>query len=500
MKEKLQSYFKAGYAGLYIVSYEGQRVEAEVAAVAKALSFKFYSWTATNGVALHNGTNLELLGQDPHQPPHYDALNKFTTLPKKSALLLCDMHMYLDPDPVFIRKLKDCLLLGKATNRVILILGCQLKLIPELEKEFTVIEFKLPDRDQLRVIAEGIAKSADLVLNGQTDKLLDAASGCTCIEAENAFALSVVETKDLTPDVVAREKAATLKKNGLLEIVESTVSLDDIGGLENLKKDLFTKRNLFTQEAKEYGLDTPRGLLVCGQAGTGKSLTAAATKSVFNLPLVRLEAGRIFGSMVGESERNWRTAFATVKAIAPCILWVDEVDGLFSGAGSSGKTDGGTTSRVIKAILQDMQFNGDGVFFVFTANDVDNLPDPLIDRLDVWSVDLPNHTERAAIWGIHIAKRNRKPAKFDLDELAAATDGFSGRQIEQVWLKAMVTAFNFKKEPTNSDAIAALKGVVPTSVLMAEQIEKRRARLLNRSQPASAKQEEKAVKGRKLVA
>ena len=322
----------------------------------------------------------------------------------------------------------------------------------------------------------------------------------TCTEAENAFALSIIERQTVCHEVVSREKSATVKKNGLLEIIESNITLDDIGGLEHLKADLAAKRNLFTKDAKDYGLPTPRGILVVGQPGTGKSLTASATKSIFGIPLVKLEAGRIFGSLVGESERNWRQAFATVKAIAPCVLWIDEVDGLFSGGESSGRTDGGTTQRVIKAILQDMQFNSDGVFFVFTANDVDNLPDPLIDRLDVWSVDLPTTAERADIWKIQIAKRGRKPAKFNLDELSASTVGFSGRQIEQVWIKAMTRSFNDGRDPKASDVSEVCRTEVPTSVTMADAIERRRKRLQNRAKPAG-KPEEKIEKGiRKLAA
>jgi SpoVK/Ycf46/Vps4 family AAA+-type ATPase len=362
-----------------------------------------------------------------------------------------------------------------------------------------VMEFKLPDREQLRVILEGIAESASLKLNGNTDRILDAAGGLTTTEAENAFALSVVEAKDVDPDVVAREKAHTVRKNGLLEIVEDTTTLDDIGGLENLKGTLHSMRNLFTKEARAYGLPTPRGQLYVGQPGTGKSLCARATGKIFNIPLLRLEAGRIFGSLVGESERNWRSAFATAKAVSPCVLWIDEVDGLFSGGESSGKTDGGTTARVIKAILQDMQFNSDGIFFVFTANDIDGLPDPLIDRLDVWSVDLPNASERESIWAIHIEKRGREPKKFNLAELATVTDGFSGRQIEQVWLKAMTLAFNAKREPQNRDVAEVCKTVVPTSQTMADAIQRRRERLKNRATPASAAESAAKATGRKLV-
>lgn len=494
----IANYIRAGYSGLYLVSHEEQRIAAEMQATAAAVGFAFYTWSLTSGIVKPHA-KPEQIESIPDTAPPGKALAAFGKLPEKSVLLLRDFHMILrDPNPLLYRMVKDALNEGKASNRVLAILGCQLHLPPELEKEITVIDYKLPDREQLLGILEAIAAGAKVKLNGNTEKIIDAASGLTTTEAENAFALSVVEAKDISPEIVSREKSHTVKKNGLLEIVESGVTLEDIGGLENLTADLLEQRNLFTKEAREYGLPAPRGKLIVGQPGTGKSLTASATKAIFNLPLVRLEAGRLFGSLVGESERNWRNAFATVKAIAPCIFWIDEVDGLFKGGESSGRTDGGTTARVIKAILQDMQFNGEGIFFFFTANDIDGLPDPLIDRLDVWSVDLPNATERADIWNIHITKRGRKPAKFDLDELARLTDGFSGRQIEQVWLKSMTRAFNLKREPAEADVAHVCKSVVPTSVTMKEQIEARRTRLKNRATPASAP-ETKTASGRKIA-
>jgi SpoVK/Ycf46/Vps4 family AAA+-type ATPase len=499
MKNQIINYVKAGYAGIYIVSHEEQRVESEVRAVAHEAQFNLFAWSVTSGV--FNVQTGEPIGdtQDP-----MSMLDTFTKLPEKSILMLRDFHMFLaDPNPMLFRKIKDVLLDGKASNRTLLPVGCVLKLPAELEKWFTVVEFKLPTREQLKELIEGFAREANLKINGKMEKIVDAASGLTTSEVEDAVSLSVVETKEVRAEIVNREKANTIRKNGIIEIVESKTKLTDIGGLENLKQDLTAKRNLFTTAAKEYGLPTPRGILMVGQPGTGKSLSATATANIFGVPLLRLEAGRLFGGIVGETERNWRNAFATAKAISPCVLWIDEVDGLTSGAESSGKTDGGTTARVIKTILQDMQFNGDGIFFVLTANDIDGLPDPLIDRMDVWSVDLPNQTEREAIWKIHITKRGRDPKPFNLEALAAATEGFSGRQIEQVWLKALTIAFNDgEREPKNTDAVEAAGSFTPTSVLMAEAIERRRKRLANKATPASAPETIKAVKpaGRKLAA
>ncbi|MDB6027523.1 MAG: family ATPase [Verrucomicrobiales bacterium] len=498
MKDKLSNYVRAGYSGLYIVSHEELRVEKELKAVTDATKFSLWAWSVTSGIQKIDDTVKEIQTIADSQDP-FAMLTAFEGLEEKSVLLLRDFHMWFaEPNPIIFRKLKDSLMLAKAHNRVIVIIGCLLKLPPELEKEITVLEFSLPDRTQLREVLESVADSGSVKLPKNVELILDAASGLTTTEAENAFALAVVEAKDITPEIVQREKALTVRKNGLLEIVSNKVGVDQIGGLENLKRDLLEKRNLFTQEARDYGLPSPRGVLAVGQAGSGKSLTATATASIFNIPLLRLEAGKLFGSLVGQSEGNWRAAFATAKAIAPCVFWIDEVDGLFSGAESSGQTDGGTTNRVIKAILQDMQMNGEGIFFFFTANDIDGLPDPLIDRLDVWSVDLPNATEREAIWKIHIEKRGRKSKGYDLADLSKITDGFSGRQIEQVWLKAMTLSFNAKREPKESDVLEVAKRVVATSITMKEAIEKRRARLQNRATPASAP-EAKASTARKIA-
>ena len=493
MKEQLINYVKAGFSGLYILTHEETRVEAIMTAVAKSTGYNLWSWSITAGMVSADGKESV-----PETDNPLAMLEKLPDIGQKSIILLRDFHLLLaEVNPVIFRKLKDQLMAGKIEQRVIVIVGCQLKLPPELEKEITVLEFKLPDRDQLLAILQSIADENEIKLNGHTDAVLDAAAGLTTLEAENAFALSIIESKDVTPEIIAREKSNTVRKNGLLEIIDDKITLADIGGLEVLKADLTTKRNLFSKEARDYGLPTPRGQLYCGQAGTGKSLCAKASASVFGIPLLRLEASRLFGSLVGETERNWRLVHATAKAIAPCVLWIDEVDGLFSGGESSGKTDGGTTSRTLKAMLQDMQFNSEGIFYAMTANDIDNLPDPLIDRLDVWSVDLPNKTEREAIWKIQIEKYRRKPAKFDLGEIADATEGFSGRQIEQVWIKALTVAFNAKREPSNKDVVTVAGTFVPTSKLMADVIEKRRKRLANRSMSASAPEPVKTG-GRKL--
>jgi AAA+ superfamily predicted ATPase len=509
MKQHLTNLIKAGYGCAYCITHEEQRVFGELLTVAKSLDYDVWQWSITDGLVRPTGKKEDKT-QDPlavlgkfMDVNHTDEGPEGNLIKNKSLLVLKDYHAFLrgNPPPMLTRALKEAIGMARSTNRPIVIIGCALHLPPELEKEVMPVEFSLPSREELKVVAVEIAASAKQELNGNSDAILDAGSGLTTTEFADAAAYSVAEKKEIDPTVVARIKADTIKKNGILEIVTQKVTLDDIGGLELLKADLFSKRNCFSKAAKEYGLPTPRPLLCVGQPGTGKSLCSQATQTIFNLPLLRLEASRLFGGVVGETEGNWRRAFATAKAIAPAVVWIDEVEGLFSGAESSGKCDGGTTSRTIKAVLQDLQYNAENLFFVFTANDIDGLPDPLIDRSDVWNVELPNQVEREAIWDIHIAKRKRAPGMFLTPKLAAMSDGFSGRQIEQAWVKAMTVAFNDGgREPMFDDVVAILKEFVPTSVTMKDAIDARRKRLANCAKPASTPIETKTVSMKRKIA
>src|ERR1039457_2139638 len=281
------------------------------------------------------------------------------------------------------------------------------------------------------------------------DKAIDAASGLTTIEAENAFALSVVESKGLNPEIVAREKAQAVKKNGLLEIVETTESLESIGGLDLLKSWLVQRKDAFSKRAGEYGLPTPKGLLLLGIPGTGKSLTAKATSKIFGMPLLKLDAGRIFAGLVGQSESNLRSVIQTAEAIAPVVLWIDEADKAFAGSKSSGSTDGGTSARVFGSFISWMQEKKSPVFVVATANDVSQLPPEMLrkGRFDeLIFVDLPNQNEREAIWGIQIRKYGRNPSDFDLVQLARVTEGLTGSETGSVFADSLFLVFDSDRE------------------------------------------------------
>lgn len=473
----LQTYLRAGHPGLAVISSEEARAEAEIASACAALGRSLHAWSSTEGL-VDTGEGRVTPCPDPLEAlQQLDGL--FAAHNPQHVVLLRDLQLHLDQsDPMLVRRIKDSLRIAKANGHAIILLGCRLKLPAELEHEFTHIDFSLPDPEQLGVVLDGIAKSASLKKKDLPDDVreaaLQSALGLTTTEAENAFALSVVETSGIDPGVIAREKARTLKRNGLVEVVEASTSLEDIGGLDQLKGWLERRAGAFSTEARSYGLPAPKGLLIVGIPGTGKSLTAKATASAFGLPLLRLDMGRVFGGIVGQSEANLRAVIQTAEAIAPCVLWIDEIEKGFSGSQSSGSTDGGTSSRVFGSFLSWMQEKTKAVFVVATANDVSKLPPEFLrkGRFDeMFFVDLPDSRERAAIWDIVIAKYGRKPTDFDPVVLGRACEQFTGAEIEAVFIDALHEAFAEGVEPSERKHIlTAIGNTVPLANLMDGQI------------------------------
>lgn len=471
MNPQITNYIRAGYAGLYFVSHEEARVEAELKAVSTSLNHPLFAWSITEGM-IDTATGSV---RDCHEP--LEALNAVSDLPENAILLLRDFHAFFEEaSPVLVRQFKDQLRIARTCGKTLAVLGCRLHLPPELEREFAVIDFALPGPEQLVGAIEGIATSAKLELPtaDQREALVDAARGMTTIEAENALALSVVESGGLSPIIVAWEKAQVVKKNGLLEIIEPKESLDTIGGLDALKDWLRQRRQAFSRRAVEFGLPTPKGVLILGIPGTGKSLTSKATATAFGLPLLKLDAGRIFASLVGRSESNLRSVIQTAEAIAPAVLWIDELEKGFSGSKSSGSSDGGTSARVFGSFIQWMQEKTAPVFVVATANDVSQLPPEMLRKGrwdELWFVDLPGREEREAIWSIQIERYRRKADDFDLRQLAKSTEGLTGAEIEQVFVEALYRGFAREAEPTDLTIGEVLVDFVPLSKLMAEQIQ-----------------------------
>ena len=474
MQNQLTTYLRAGYPGLAVISSEEARAEAEIAAACTALNLNLLAWSSTEGLL----DTKE--GRVTPCPDPLDALQLLSGLfasdTPRHVVLFRDLQLHLDQsDPMLVRRIKDILRTAKTNGHAIILLGCRLKLPPELSHEITHVDFNLPDPVQLGTVLDGILKSAKLKAphDAIREAALQSALGLTTTEAENAFALSVVETNGIDHRLVAREKAHTLKRNGLIEVVAATTGLDDIGGLGLLKEWLQGRGGAFSASAKAYGLPAPKGLLIVGIPGTGKSLTAKATAGAFGLPLLRLDMGCVFGGIVGQSEANLRSVIQTAEAIAPCVLWIDEIEKGFSGSKSSGSTDGGTSSRVFGSFLSWMQEKEKPVFVVATANDVSKLPPEFLrkGRFDeMFFVDLPDVSERAQIWDIVIKRHGRKPADFDTVALSRACEQFTGAEIEAVFIDAMHEAYADGREPRAKDITEAITHTVPLAQLMDGQI------------------------------
>lgn len=305
------------------------------------------------------------------------------------------------------------------------------------------------------------------------ESLVNAALGLTTIEAENIFALAVVGEGKLDAKVISHEKARAIKRNGLIEVIETHPKLEDIGGLDALKAWLQSRAGAFGAAARNYGLPAPKGLLILGIPGTGKSLTAKATAAVFGIPLLRLDMGEVFGGIVGQSESNLRSVIQNAEAIAPCVLWIDEIEKGFSGTKSSGNTDGGTSARVFGSFLSWMQEKEKEVFVVATANDVSKLPPEFVrkGRFDeLFFVDLPNNHEREIIWNIVFRRYGRKPSKYDRASLVQTSNDFTGAEVEAVFVEALHHAFGEGREPRQDDVTQALERTIPLAKQMEAEV------------------------------
>jgi AAA+ superfamily predicted ATPase len=485
---ELITYLRAGYPALAIITAEEARAEAEIATVCNAVSRQLSAWSSSEGLV----DTHERRSQPCADP--LEALQlierKFTSEEPRHVIVMRDLQLHLEQtDPMLIRRLRDLLRLAKANGHCLILLGCRLRLPAEVEHEITRIDFPLPGVDELSIVLAGIIGSAKLEKpeDDLRESLINAALGLTTIEAENAFALSVVEAGGLDPEIISREKARALKRNGLIEVIETKPSLDAIGGLDHLKHWLESRTSAFSAEAKAFGLPAPKGLLIVGIPGTGKSLTAKATATAFGIPLLRLDMGKVFGGIVGQSEANLRSVIQTAEAIAPCVLWIDEIEKGFSGSQGSGGTYGGTSARVFGSFLSWMQEKEKPVFVVATANDVSKLPPEFVRKGrfdDMFFVDIPTPVERGMIWQIVVKKYWRKPTDFDCVELARVTEQFTGAEIEAVFIEAMYAAFAENRGPKLRDVTQAAVDTRPIIHQMDTEIARLRDWARGRARPA----------------
>ena len=504
---ELETLIRARYPILYIITSEEMRVQNLVVEIARRRQKKIYEWSYSTGIvpagtSIQSQKNRSAATKEP-----LAALDQVIEQVEPALFIFKDLHPFLRRDNfAVIRKLKEIALHLKNSFKTILLVSPVMEIPTELEKEITVLNFPLPSRDDLDALLEKIIAdvkqhkqvSIDLDDAGR-ERLLQAALGLTLGEAENVFAKIIVKANRLSGDDVSEvleEKQQIIRKSGLLEYCATNENFTNVGGLSVLK-DWLNKRSVaFTAEAREFGLPAPKGILMLGVQGCGKSLCAKAVATQWQLPLLRFDMGRMFGSLVGSSEENVRRAIAVAESVAPAILWVDEIDKAFAGSQGSGASDGGTTARVFGTFLTWLSEKTAPVFVVATANDISQLPPELLrkGRLDeIFFVDLPAKEERAEIFNIHITKRGRDAGRFDLEALAEASTNFSGAEIEEAINSALYDAFYDRVELTTAHVATALSQTVPLAKTMDEQISHLRGWAEGRARNASVPRAVKPV-------
>ncbi|HIE01565.1 MAG TPA: AAA family ATPase [Thiotrichaceae bacterium] len=490
-------YIKAGATLIQIISHETQRIHGVVNKTANELERSWFSWNRIEGIK--KWEQGEFIDEDTDCREAASVLEKFEDDDfENSLLILEDCHPDLtENQPHIIRRLRN-IALRKYTDRALILAQPITGLPVELEKEVQVMEMPLPTVDELRVVLASVCRRFDLEDNQceQTLPVLEAALGLSIMEAELAFAKTIVEKGRITeteiPLIIA-EKEQVIRKSGYLEYHHPQENLNDVGGLDKLKEWLNRRANAFSESAREYGLEQPRGILLLGVPGTGKSLAAKAASKAWQFPLLRLDMGKIYGGIVGQSEQNIRGALGIAETLAPCILWIDEIEKGLSGAQSSGATDGGTTSRVLGTFLTWMQEKTKPVFVLATANDISQLPPELLrkGRVDeIFFVDLPDSQARQEILNIHLRRRQREFSKIELSRIAKEAKGYTGAELEEAVKEALFRAFDEGRQLNPDDVIAAIKDSYPLSKTMQEVIEATRKWAKNRAVQASSQEPE----------
>lgn len=497
--DEVDQLIRARYPLLYVVTWEEERARRLLAQVVQRQQKSLFEWSITDGIRRVMGPregNTTDFGQARAREP-LAVLNEILQTDTAAVYVLKDFHRYLN-EPDVVRQVRDLAHALRRTRKTIVFLAPTLSLPEELDKAVTVVDLPLPTYEDLaellntQITGPGVSRNFRVKLNsGERDALIKAAQGLTLTEAENAFARAIVRDNVLDGDdidAVAEEKKQVIRKSGLLEYYDTTDDLGAVGGMALLKEWLQKRVRAFSKEAREYGLPQPRGILLLGVQGCGKSLVSKTVAASWRLPLLRMDMSRIFQGYIGSSEENMRRALQTAESLAPVVLWVDEVEKAFAGMEGSSASDGGTTARVIGLLLTWMQEKQAPVFVVATANNLKGLPPELLrkGRLDeIFFVDLPRGRERAEIFQIHLRRLRRDPAAFDLKKLVTATRGFSGAEIEQVIISALHDSFFDNRELDTQDMVRAIEDTVPLSRTMREEVNQLRAWAADRARPVS---------------
>lgn len=503
---ELDNQIRSNRSLIYITTFEEQRVDDIIQEICrKSNPWSFVFWDISYG-AVTNSSGI----QPDKNMDQAEILNWFDSIKIEQndfcILVLHDFYKFLAPDGhpgqmeiTTIRALRNLVENCNNQRKCVIITGAKYFLPTEFEKISLFIDLPLPDKglisEKVLSLMDKTQKKSELSKKFKTnynaieiENIVKAFQGLSLREIELICTYFILTDNFLDPKKIASKKQSIIKQTGILEWIDVDYGLSEVGGLENLKNWLIKRKEAFSEKATLYGLPSnPKGLLIAGIQGTGKTRISKSIASYWNLPLLRLDVGRIFSGIVGSSEENLRSVIKTAESVAPCIIWVDEIDKAFSNTSFS--SDSGTSSRILGTFLTWMQEHTSAVFVVATANDVQKLPPELIRKGrfdDIFFVDLPDAKERTQIWKIHLEKRNFDYSVFNINDLVYKSDGFTGAEIEAALIAAMYEGFsdNMRKIQTE-DIIKELSNSVPLSVTMKEEINLLRTWAKKRARSAS---------------
>lgn len=464
---------RARYPVIYIPTREEERVEAVIAQSAKAQGDRaVYIWDFVDGYQ-GNPNDTGFGKRNPLQ-----ALEFVEKLPASApaVFILRDFSRFLE-DISISRKLRNLARLLKSQPKNLVLLSAQLSIPDDLSEVLTVLEFPLPIASEIAFEVERLMSATGQRIDSKNlDELVRSCQGLSIERIRRVLARAIAlhgELRSEDVELILEEKRQTIRQTQILDFYPATEDISDIGGLDNLKDWLIRRGGSFTDRARQYGLPHPKGLMLVGIQGTGKSLTAKAIAHHWHLPLLRLDVGRLFGGLVGESESRTRQMIQLAEALAPCVLWIDEIDKAFSGV--DGRSDSGTSSRVFGTFITWMAEKKSPVFVVATANNIQSLPPEMLrkGRFDeIFFVGLPTQEERRSIFSVHLSRlRSHNLKQYDLDRLAYETPDFSGAEIEQTLIEAMHIGFSQNRDFTTDDILEAASQIVPLARTAKEQIE-----------------------------
>jgi AAA+ superfamily predicted ATPase len=470
--DEFELLLRARYSIIYIPTREEERVEAAIVESAKRQGNRgVYFWDFVDGYQ-GNPNDTGFGKRNPVQ-----ALEFVEKLPATvpAVFVLRDFHRFLE-DVSVARKLRNLSRLLKSQPKNIVLLSPQLSIPEDLSEVLTVQEFPLPETEEIRTELNRLLPATGQTLDAKMlDELVRSCQGLSMERIRRVLAKAIASRGTLQEEdveLVLEEKRQTIRQTQILDFYPATERISDIGGLDNLKDWLLRRGGAFTERARQYGLPHPRGLLLVGIQGTGKSLTAKAIAHHWHLPLLRLDVGRLFGGLVGESELRTRQMIQLSEALAPCILWIDEIDKAFAGA--DGRGDSGTTSRVFGTFITWLAEKKSPVFVVATANNIQALPPEMLRRGrfdEIFFVGLPSQEERKSIFAVHLSRlRPHNLKSYDLDRLAYETPDFSGAEIEQILIEAMHLGFSQNRDFTTEDILEAASQLIPLARTAQDQI------------------------------